>query len=164
MQTGSHINDIPILRVHHHPFPITTPVLVAAHRKGHIDTGKGSAAIIRTKYGPIGATGIRTAGNIHVLRILRVDGNALHPLQITFIQTYPVQQGRPLVGSSVPPVGSSHIGAAITDTRSFWVKNDTVHKASSHYRYALPFVRNGIHRRYILSKHRHATQHQTYSC
>ena len=74
----------------------------------------------------------------------------------TFIQTYPVQQGRPLVGSSVPPVGSSHIGAAITDTRSFWVKNDTVHKASSHYRYALPFVRNGIHRRYILGEHRHA--------
>ena len=153
MQTGSHINDIPILRVHHHPFPITTPILVATHRKRHINASKGSAAIIRTEYGPIGATGIRTAGNIHVLWILRVNGNALHSLQIAFIQTYPVQQGRPLAGSSIPPIGPSHIGAAITDTGSFWVKNNTVHKASSHYRYALPFVRNGIHRRYILGKH-----------
>ena len=121
MQTGSHINDIPILRVHHHPFPITTPILVATHRKRHINASKGSAAIIRTEYGPIGATGIRTAGNIHVLWILRVNGNALHSLQIAFIQTYPVQQGRPLTGSSIPPIGPSHIGAAITDTGSFWV-------------------------------------------
>ena len=61
--------------------------------------------------------------------------------------------GHPLAGNSIPPIGSFHIGAAITDTGSFWVKNNTVHKVSSHYRYALPFVRNGIHRRYILGKH-----------
>ena len=109
-KTGSHINDIHILRVYHHPFPITTPILVATHRKRHINTSKGSATIIRTEYGPIRATGIRTAGNIHVLWILRVNSNALPPLQIAFIQTYPVQQGHPLAGNSIPPIGPFHIG------------------------------------------------------
>ena len=82
MQTGSHYNEYSHSAGLPSSFPITTPILVATHRKRHINTSKGSATIIRTEYGPIRATGIRTAGNIHVLWILRVNSNALPPCRL----------------------------------------------------------------------------------
>jgi len=137
--------DAAVVGIDRHPLAVAAPRFVAAELDRHVGARERPPLIGRAEDRPVGDLGrrVRPAGEVDLVRVARIDGDALDAHQVEVGVGDPVEQRLPAVCLGVAPVGAADVGAGVEDVLGGRVEHEPVDEPAAHDLDALPGVGDG---------------------